>query len=64
MNLDHLNTGYSSPNNAAIPLISEEFQNNNTMYPDSTTMNRLEYMIDVGNATSVYNRVWNEVKSY
>lgn len=57
-------TGYSSPNRAAIPLISEEFQNNNTMYPDSTTMNRLEYMIDVGNATTVYNRVWNEVKSY
>lgn len=57
-------TGYSSPNQAAIPLISEEFRNNNTMYPDSTTMSRLEYMIDVGNATSVYNRVWNEVKSY
>ena len=57
-------TGYSSPNRAAIPLISEEFRNNNTMYPDSTTMSRLEYMTDVGNATSVYNRVWNEIKSY
>ncbi len=57
-------TGYSSPNQAALPLIEEEFRTNNTMYPDSTTMSRLEYMIDVGNATSVYNRIWNEIKSY
>lgn len=57
-------TGYSSPNSAAMPLILEEFRNNLAMYPDSITMKRLEYMTDVGNATSAYNRVWNEIKSY
>jgi spermidine/putrescine-binding protein len=57
-------TGYSSPNKSALPLISDEFRNNNSMYPDSETMSRLEYMTDVGDATSIYNRVWNEIKSY
>jgi spermidine/putrescine-binding protein len=57
-------TGYSSPNSAALPLILEEFRNNLSMYPDSITLKRLEYMTDVGNATSAYNRVWNEIKSY
>lgn len=57
-------TGYSSPNRAALPFILEEFTSNPAMYPDSTTLSRLEYMTDVGNATSIYNRVWNAIKSY
>jgi spermidine/putrescine-binding protein len=57
-------TGYSSPNKAAIPFINEEFKNNHTMYPDSQTMQRLEFMTDVGNATRLYNQIWNEIKSY
>jgi len=57
-------TGYSSPNKAAIPFINEEFKNNHTMYPDTQTMQRLEFMTDVGDATRLYNQIWNEIKSY
>jgi spermidine/putrescine transport system substrate-binding protein len=56
-------TGYSSPNRTALPFIDEDLLNDVSMYPNSEIMERLEYMRDVGDATRLYNRVWNEVKS-
>lgn len=57
-------TGYSSPNRAAYPFIREEFFENATMYPDDEAMANLEFMTDVGEATRIYGRMWNEVKSH
>lgn len=57
-------TGYSSPNSAALPYIDSELTSDKSMYPDEQTMERLEFMTDVGDATRIYNRVWNEIKSY
>jgi spermidine/putrescine transport system substrate-binding protein len=57
-------TGYSTPNRAALPLVDEDLLNNETMYPPDDVLNRLEFMHDVGTATALYNRIWNEIKSY
>jgi spermidine/putrescine transport system substrate-binding protein len=57
-------TGYSTPNRAALPLVDEDLLNDETMYPPDEVLNRLEFMHDVGTATALYNRIWNEIKSY
>lgn len=57
-------TGYSSPNRAALPLIDEELLLNETMYPPQEILDRLEFMHDVGSATLLYNRMWNEIKAF
>lgn len=56
-------TGYSSPNMAAFPYIDPELLADETMYPPADVLDRLEYLRDVGDATRIYNRIWNEVKS-
>lgn len=57
-------TGYSSPNKAAHPFIDEELLADESMYPSDEVLERLEFMHDVGDATRIYNRIWNEVKSH
>jgi hypothetical protein len=47
-----------------LPLVDEDLLNNETMYPPDEVLNRLEFMHDVGTATALYNRIWNEIKSY
>lgn len=56
-------TGYSSPNKAALPLINPELLADKSMYPPDEIMQRLEFLEDVGEATRLYNRMWNEVKA-
>jgi spermidine/putrescine transport system substrate-binding protein len=56
-------TGYSSPNRAAYPFIEEELLADESLYPPDSILERLEFMKDVGDATRIYNRMWNEVKS-
>jgi spermidine/putrescine transport system substrate-binding protein len=56
-------TGYSSPNRAAYPFIDEELLADESIYPPDSVLERLEFMKDVGDATRIYNRVWNEIKS-
>jgi spermidine/putrescine transport system substrate-binding protein len=56
-------TGYSSPNRAALPFIDSELLADISMYPPDEVMERLEFMVDVGQATLLYNRMWNEVKA-
>lgn len=56
-------TGYSSPNRAAFPLIRQELLDDPGMYPSDEVMQRLEFMEDVGPATSLYNRMWSEIKA-
>lgn len=57
-------TGYSSPNKTAYPFIDEELLADESMYPSDEVLERLEFMHDVGDATRIYNRIWNEVKSH
>ncbi|MCC5925045.1 MAG: spermidine/putrescine ABC transporter substrate-binding protein [Bacteroidetes bacterium] len=56
-------TGYSSPNRAALPLINPDLLADTSMYPPDDVMDRLEFLEDVGQATLLYNRMWNEVKA-
>lgn len=56
-------TGYSSPNRAAYPYIDEYLLADESLYPPDSVLERLEFMKDVGDATRIYNRMWNEVKS-
>lgn len=57
-------TGYSSPNRAALGLIDPELLNDESLYPPDEVLERCEFLTDVGDATRLYNRIWNEIKSH
>lgn len=57
-------TGYSTPNRAAFPLVADTLRNDPSLYPPVEVRQRLEFMKDVGDATAVYTRIWNEIKSH
>jgi spermidine/putrescine transport system substrate-binding protein len=57
-------TGYSSPNRAALPFIDPELLADESMYPPDEVMQKLEFLEDVGEATLLYNRMWNEIKAH
>jgi spermidine/putrescine-binding protein len=57
-------TGYSSPNRAAFPLIDPALLADESMYPPDDVMQKLEFLEDVGEATLLYNRMWNEIKAH
>lgn len=54
---------YGSPNKASLPLINEEDRANPGIYPPAETMQRLEFIVDVGEATILYDDAWTEIKS-
>lgn len=54
---------YGSPNAAAEPYINEEILNDPAIYPPPDVMEKLEFIRDVGEATTVYDRIWTEIKS-
>lgn len=56
-------TWYASPNKAATPFISEEITGEPAIYPPPEVMERLEFIRDVGEATTLYDRIWTEIKS-
>lgn len=56
-------TWYASPNEAATELISEEITGEPAIYPPEDVMDRLEFIRDVGEATTLYDRIWTEIKS-
>jgi spermidine/putrescine-binding protein len=57
-------TGYSTPNRAAFPLVADTLRNDPSLYPPADVRQRLEFMKDVGDATALYTRIWNEIKSH
>jgi spermidine/putrescine transport system substrate-binding protein len=57
-------TGYSTPNRASFPMVADSLRNDPSLYPPAEVRQRLEFMKDVGNATAVYTRIWNEIKSH
>jgi spermidine/putrescine transport system substrate-binding protein len=49
-------TGYGSPNARATPAVP-------VPYPSQDELSRLEYQIDLGKETDLWDRVWTEIKS-
>ncbi|HSB08223.1 MAG TPA: extracellular solute-binding protein [Blastocatellia bacterium] len=56
-------TGYSSLNQAARPLIRPELLANDAAYPPKDSLERCEFIREIGSAISIYDRWWTEVKS-
>ncbi|KZN23058.1 ABC transporter substrate-binding protein [Haladaptatus sp. R4] len=56
-------TYYGSPNKAAEKNINKDILNNKSIYPDSKTMKKLEYIRNIGQATTKYNEAWTEIKN-
>jgi spermidine/putrescine transport system substrate-binding protein len=56
-------TRYASPNAAALPFIDADLKADEAVYPDSTVLNRLEVLRDVGEARAIYDRIWTRLRS-
>jgi spermidine/putrescine transport system substrate-binding protein len=56
-------TLYATPNAKAKMLLPESTTSDRAIYPDDTTMSRLEYIADVGEATTRYDATWTSVKA-
>ncbi|SFG48531.1 spermidine/putrescine transport system substrate-binding protein [Halopelagius inordinatus] len=56
-------TYYGSPNEAAKEHIADEILENESIYPSDETMSNLEFIQNLGQATTVYDSAWQEIKS-
>jgi spermidine/putrescine transport system permease protein len=56
-------TGFSTANLAARGLIRPELVTNEAAYPPRESLERCEFITDVGAAISLYDRLWTEIKS-
>jgi spermidine/putrescine transport system substrate-binding protein/spermidine/putrescine transport system permease protein len=54
---------YSTPNQAAIPLLPAAIRDNRAIFPPADVVKRLELIHDVGETTVLYERLWTEVKT-
>ncbi len=54
---------YATPNEAAEAELDEEFLSDPTVYPPDEVLERLQFLRPVGEAESLYQRLWDEVKS-
>lgn len=55
--------GYTSPNLAAIRLLPEEVRNNRIAYPTEADLKNAEFEVDVGEALSIYEKYWQQLKA-
>jgi spermidine/putrescine transport system substrate-binding protein len=51
-------TGYGSPNVAATKLLEHP-----VVYPTQEELHRLEFPVDLGEGTAVWDQIWTEIKS-
>jgi spermidine/putrescine transport system permease protein len=56
-------TGFSSPSKAARALIQPELLTNEAAYPLQESLEKCELIREIGEAISLYDRLWTEVKS-
>jgi spermidine/putrescine-binding protein len=56
-------TWYGSPNKAAEEFIDPDILGEPAIYPPPEVMERLEFIRDVGDATTLYDRIWTEIKT-
>ncbi len=54
---------YASPNAASEALLDEEFLSDPAVYPPEAVLDRLQYIRPVGEAESLYQRLWDEIKT-
>ncbi|HVR70532.1 MAG TPA: extracellular solute-binding protein [Vicinamibacteria bacterium] len=54
---------YSTPNHAAVALLPEHVRRNPATFPPADALARAELILDIGEATVVYDRLWTEVKA-
>ena len=58
-----LTTGYSTPSRAGRELLPQSVRGNRAMFPSDEEMRRLKSFEDLGDATTLHDRLWTEVKS-
>jgi spermidine/putrescine-binding protein len=56
-------TWYGSPNKASEEFIDAEILEEPAIYPPPEAMSKLEFLRDVGEATTIYDRIWTEIKT-
>lgn len=56
-------TWYASPNAAARPLIDARLRDDPSVYPPRAVLDRCEFLVDLGMATTRYDRIWSEIKA-
>lgn len=54
---------YPSPNEAAKEYIYESMLENERIYPDEETFEKLEFIRNLGQATSLYSEAWTEIQN-
>lgn len=54
---------YGSPNAAAEPFIEEDVLSDPGIYPPQETLDKLEFLADLGEGTLLWDRIWTEIKS-
>jgi spermidine/putrescine-binding protein len=54
---------YSSPNDAAIELMGDEYINNPTINPPQEVIDRCEFFHDINDFLPTYNTLWAQVKN-
>jgi spermidine/putrescine-binding protein len=54
---------YSTPNQAAVPLLPEHVRRNPATFPPADALARAELIVDIGEATVLFDRLWTEVKA-
>jgi spermidine/putrescine transport system permease protein len=54
---------YSTPNRAALPLLPEKVRRNPATFPPDDALARAELIVDIGEATVLFDRLWTEVKA-
>jgi spermidine/putrescine transport system substrate-binding protein len=57
-----LATGYASPNQAAVKLMSKSILNNPMIYPDQKILRRSAVQADAGDAEVIYQKYWELLK--
>jgi spermidine/putrescine transport system substrate-binding protein len=55
--------GYASPNMAAIELLDDEVRNNPIIYPTKEDLKNSEFQVDLGEALSLYESYWEQLKT-
>lgn len=62
MNAEYL-VGYTAPVDGVVDILPEELAKSKVAYPDYSTLPKLEYFKDLGDALDLYDRVWTEVSA-
>lgn len=53
---------YTNPNRAAKELLADDIKNNLGIYPPASVYEQGEYLVDLGETTVLYDKIWTEFK--